>query len=75
MDEAMDKVRKIKSIYEDIWLELEKVTAVGTGRAKDGRTALVISLSSDDKATKDIFPAEVEGIPIEFRVTGEAEAL
>jgi hypothetical protein len=70
----MERLMKIKSIYEGIWLELDKVTAVGEGRTKDGRPALIISLSSDDQATKDIFPAEVEGIPIEFRITGEQEA-
>jgi hypothetical protein len=70
----MGKVLKIKRIYEDIWLGLDKVTAVGTGMTKDGRPALIISLSSDDQATKDIFPAQVEGIPIEFRISGEPEA-
>jgi hypothetical protein len=70
----MERLMKIKSIYEGIWLELDKVTAVGTGRTRDGRPALIISLSSDDQPTKDIFPAEVEGIPIEFRITGEQAA-
>ncbi len=75
MIESKEKVMKVKNIYEKIWLELEKVNAVGTGKTRDGRLGLVISLSCDDPATKEIFPGEIEGVPIEFKITGETDAL
>jgi hypothetical protein len=75
MTEQMKKALRIKKIYEQIWLELENVSAVGTGTTENGRTCLVISLVSDDPVTKDIFPREIEDIPIHFKVSGEMDAL
>jgi hypothetical protein len=74
MTESMVKVNKIKKLYEEIWLELDNVTAVGSGKTKDGRICLVISLNCDDPATRDIFPREIEDIPIEFRISGGMDA-
>ncbi len=71
MTESMGKAKKIKKLYEEIWLELDNVTAVGSGKTKDGRICLVISLSHDDPVTRNIFPREIEDIPIEFRISGE----
>jgi hypothetical protein len=71
MINIFDRAAEIKKIYGNIWLELDNVTAVGTGRTKDGRTSIVISLGRDDPATRELFPPEIEDIPIEFRVTGK----
>ncbi len=73
MVELIDKAAQLKKIYGKIWLGLDKVTAVGTGRTRDGRTGIIISLSSDDQATRDIFPPEIEDVPIEFRITGKTQ--
>ena len=71
METSIQKACKIKKIYEKIWLDIENVTGVGTGKSKDGRICLVISLAKDEPSTRDIFPVEIEGIPVEFRITGE----
>jgi hypothetical protein len=71
MGESFEKASKIREMYEQIWLGLDKVTAVGTGKTADGRICIVISLSSDDPDTTNMFPPEIEDVPIEFRVTGE----
>lgn len=75
MEDSVSKATGIIKLYEKLWLELENVTGVGTGKTKEGRTCLVISLSEDNQATRDIFPAEIEGIPVEFRISGEIDML
>lgn len=73
MSGSLRKARKIKEMYEQIWLGLDKVTAVGTGKTTGGRICIVISLSCDDPETKNMFPPEIEDVPIELRVTGQTQ--
>ena len=71
MEKPDNKAAEVINLYRAIWLGLEHVTGVGLGKSDDGRTCIVISLSEANTATMDIFPAEIEGIPVECRVTGE----
>ncbi len=54
---------------------LKIVSGVGTGKTREGKLCIVISLSRDDPATRNIFPVEIEGIPIEIRIIGKVDAL
>jgi hypothetical protein len=68
------KAAEIKNRYEILWMGLKNVTSVGTGKTSDGKTSIVISLAIDDPETRSIFPAEIEDIPLEFRISGDIDA-
>ena len=75
MNSSIKKAGEIIKIYRQIWMTLENVTGVGTGKTKDGRTCIVISLAKEDPVTCDIFPSEIEDFPIEFRITGKISSM
>ena len=74
MDNLTKKAGKIINRYKKIWMGLENVSAVGIGKTCDGIPCIIISLSRDDPATREIFPLEIEDIPIEFMVSGTIDA-
>lgn len=53
---------------------LERVTAVGTGITSNGKPGIIISLDKEDSATRNIFPPEIEGVPVEVRIAGKIDA-
>ena len=75
MESSLRKAGKIVSRYEQIWMGLKNVSAVGTGKTREGKLCIVISLSRDDPYTRNIFPAEIEGIPVDVRISGKVDAL
>ncbi len=75
MSSSLKKAEEIIKRYEQIWMGLENVTGIGTGKTNDGRTCLVISMAKDDRPTRDLFPVEIEGLPVEVRISGEFNAL
>ena len=74
MENAKRHAGDIINRYRDIWMKIEHVTGVGTGKARDGRICIIISLESDEASTRDIFPAEIEGVPIEIKISGKIDA-
>jgi len=75
MESSLRKAKKIVRRYEQIWMGLKNVSGVGTGKTREGKLCIVISLSRDDPATRNIFPVEIEGIPFEIRISGKIDAL
>jgi hypothetical protein len=75
MDHNLQRAREIRKRYEDIWMDLEFVTSIGIGLTSSGNTGIIISMEKDDPAIKNIFPAEIEGIPVEVRISGEINTL
>lgn len=75
MDHSIQKAKEIKELYEKIWLGLDNVTAVSIGKNPAGYPCIIISLEKDDEFTRDIFPAEIEGIPVEIRISGRISSL
>ncbi len=75
MDYNIRKAKKIINRYEQIWMGLKNVSSIGTGKTSEGRLCIVISLSGDDPKTRRIFPAEIEGIPVEVRIIGKVDTL
>ncbi len=73
MENLQNKAERIKKTYSDIWLGLDHVAAVGTGTTNDNQICIVISLEEDDESTRNIFPKEIEDIPVEFKITGKLE--
>ncbi len=74
MKNSIKKALKIRKRYEKIWMGLENVTAVGAGKTKEGKPCIVISMLKEDPATRDIFPQEIEDVPIELIIIGKIDA-
>ncbi len=70
MDSSHNKAKKIIERYGEIWMGMEYITSVGIGKTDEGDTAIVISLEKDNPSTRDIFPAEIEDIPVRFKISG-----
>lgn len=75
MSNSSKKAKKIIDRYKMIWMTLDHVTSVGTGKTDDGKVCLVISLSEDNEATKELFPAEIEDLSVQFRISRQPDAL
>ncbi len=75
MNSSTKEAGEIIKRYKQIWMALENVTGVGTGKTKEGGVCIVISMAKEDPVTCDIFPAEIEDFPVEFRITGEMSSL
>ncbi|MFP4366476.1 MAG: hypothetical protein ACLFQA_05220 [Bacteroidales bacterium] len=75
MTNSVNKADELIKRYRNIWMGLENVNGIGKGKTKDGRYCIVISMVKDDPATRNIFPAEIEGLPVEVRISGEINAL
>jgi hypothetical protein len=75
MSNSSKKAKKIIDRYKMIWMTIDNVTSVGTGKTDDGRVCLIISLSEDNEATKELFPAEIEDLPVQFRISRQPDAL
>lgn len=75
MGESLDRVRAVKQRHEARWLALAGVTAVGIGRGADGDPQIVVSLAAESARIRREIPEEVEGVPVEIRVSGPLRAL
>lgn len=74
IDDAMEQVLRVKRAREAEWLALEGVAAVGVGLVTDGRPGVVVSVESDTARLRGRIPAEVDGVPVEIRVSGPMRA-
>lgn len=74
MSENLEKIRKVKQKYEKTWMALDEVVAVGIGLTAGGKPGIIVSLKSNLAQVKQKIPAEVEGVAVEFQVTGEIVA-
>lgn len=70
MDSSHEKAKMIINRYGEIWMGLDYVTSVGIGKTDEGHTSIIISLEKDNPSTRDIFPAEIEDIPVQFKISG-----
>lgn len=72
MSDMLARIRAVKQSHEARWLALKGVVAVGIGLLGDGGTGIVVSIETDgerERLEREI-PAEIQGVPVELRVTG-----
>lgn len=76
MSDMMAWIRGVKRRHEARWLALKGVVAVGIGLLGDGSTGIVVSVEADSERERlrQEIPAEVDGVPVELRVTGPVRA-
>ncbi len=75
MNPKINKCKKIKNYYERKWFQIKGVVAVGIGNTIDDKICIIISVNKNAKRIRQLIPLEIEGIPIEIKVTGEIKAL
>lgn len=64
------EVTATKQRYEQEWMALEEVTAIGIGKVAD-QIGIVISVTENPEKVKREIPDRIEGIPIKIQKTGE----
>ncbi|TVR70458.1 MAG: hypothetical protein EA408_11185 [Marinilabiliales bacterium] len=75
MENSDEQAKMIISRYGEIWMGLDSVTSIGVGKTDEGKTTIIISLEKDIPATRDVFPAEIEGVPVQIRISGTTKPL
>ncbi len=71
----LDNIKRIKNKYQNAWLKLPGVVAVGVGILKNGAIGIIVSVEKLNEALKDQIPDAVEDVPVEIQVTGKIKAL
>lgn len=74
MTHSLERARTVKQAHESRWLTLKGVVAVGIGQLDDGRPGIIISVEADSDRIRRQIPEQVEGVPVEIRVTGPIRA-
>jgi hypothetical protein len=75
MAASEERARQVKRTYEDRWLALEGVVAVGIGQDERGEPSIVVSVEADGERFRRWIPERVDGVRVEIRVTGPMQAL
>lgn len=75
MNNDPSRAVEVKRKHEKAWLAVRGVVAVGVGQGADTAPCIVVSVESDPERIRREIPAEVEGVPVEIRVSGPMRAL
>lgn len=74
MADQTKKAKNVKAKYEDHWLSLTGVSAVGVGLTKNEEVGIIVSVSVDPQKLRNHIPRVIDGISVEIKETGEFEA-
>ena len=69
------RIREIKKRVEKDWLNIPGVLAIGIGKTEKGQAGIIVSVNELSLEIQTSLPTEVEGIPVEIKVTGPIQAL
>ena len=75
MNNQLNRIRRVKAANEKKWLTLPEVVGVGIGVTSTGETGIIVSVKENPQKIREKIPAEISGVPIEIRETGEFKAL
>ena len=67
------KVQEIKERYEQEWLAIKEVVAIGIGKAGN-EMGIIISVSESPEKLRKEIPGRIDGVPIKIRQTGRFKA-
>jgi hypothetical protein len=70
MADPLEKARDQKRNHEAQWLGIDGVVAVGISQPDGGTPVIVVSVEADTIDIRRAIPDEVDGVPIQIRVTG-----
>lgn len=66
----INHIKSVKRAHERTWMALDGVTAVGIGIITGGQTGIIISVSANPAGLRRQIPEQVDGVPVEIRVSG-----
>ncbi len=75
MTKQIEKIKRIKSEYEQDWLALPEVVSVGIGETSSGEIGLIVSVKKITARVKRSLPKSIAAVPVEVRKSGEIKAL
>lgn len=64
-----DEAAIVKQQYEQKWMAMEEVAAIGIGRAGE-ETGIIISVTEHPEKVRREIPSRIEGVPIKIKKTG-----
>lgn len=73
-DVELERIKEVKRKYEQQWLALADVVAVGIGTLTSGKTGLIVSVKEGTEKLRALIPQKVDEVEVEVRVTGELRA-
>ncbi len=73
MDKTFKKAENILARNRKKWLALENVVSAGIGRTDKGDICILVLLARDNNSIRRMIPGEIDGIPIEVRVSGKID--
>lgn len=68
------KATEIKQRYEQKWLAIKEVAAVGIGITGNQDIGIIISVTENPDKVRNEIPSKIEGIAIKVQETGEFKA-
>lgn len=68
--QEMDAAVAAQEKYSEEWLANDEIVGTAIGRSDTGRLAIMVLGRSDRAAVSRIVPQQVDGVPVEVRVTG-----
>lgn len=74
MENEIQHIKNIKKQYEHTLLKVKNVVAVGIGMTSDQRNGIIISVVKESQKTRSKIPNQIEGIPVEVKITGKIKA-
>ncbi len=74
MSNQKRKAKKIKEKYEQKWMAIEGVSAVGIGVTGNQMIGIIISVTENPEEIRHKIPAKIKEIPIKIQKTGKFKA-
>ncbi len=75
VEKSYQTLKAIKQKVEKEWLKIPDVVAVGIGKTEDGKAGIIVSVKEISLEVETSIPSQVEGVPVEIRITGPIQAL
>ena len=73
--EQLQAIKAIKQKVEKEWLKIPGVVAVGIGKTARGKAGIIVSVREFSTEVQTMIPADINGIPVEIRISGPIQAL
>lgn len=74
-EKSYQTLKKIKKKVEKDWLQIPGVVAVGLGKTESGQPGIIVSVKELSLEVQSSIPSQVEGVPVEIKITGPIQAL
>jgi hypothetical protein len=74
MEKQIQQAKEAKLKYENEWMQINGVSAIGIGMTREGSVGLVISVTKKDDQIFNRIPEKIDNVCVEIHETGELRA-